>query len=328
MANNLNLSKSKKVKNDEFYTRLCDIEKELHHYKEHFRDKVVYCNCDDPYESNFTVFFLMHFRQYGLKRLICTCYEGSPITNQWLSLYNFEDEAEKTTRHAYWIDVSHMDLDPYEVVDENAVREVLNKKKLVRRLQGNGDFHSEECIELLKQADILCTNPPFSKFRSYINLLIKYDKKFLIIGNQNAITYKEIFPLIKENRIWLGYNHVHTFIQKDGSVKKFGNIEWFSNLEHTKRHEPLLLYKPYDPTSHLKYDDFDAINICKLDDIPYDYDGVMGVPITFLDKYCPEQFEIIGVANHGSDNQYDLFKPKINGKEIFKRILIRKIEEN
>ena len=220
-----------------------------------------------------------------------------------------------------------MDLDPYEVVDENAVREVLNKKKLVRRLQGNGDFRSKECIELLKQADILCTNPPFSKFRSYINLLIKYDKKFLIIGNQNAITYKEIFPLIKENRIWLGYNHVHTFIQKDGSVKKFGNIEWFTNLEHTKRYEPLLLYKSYDPTSHLKYDDFDAINICKLDDIPYDYDGVMGVPITFLDKYCPEQFEIIGVANHGSDNQYDLFKPKINGKEIFKRILIKKIKE-
>lgn len=326
MAKNKNLSKAKKAKNDEFYTQLSDIENELKHYKDHFRDKVVYCNCDDPYESNFTFFFLNKIKEYGIKRVICTCYDGSPIANQQLSLYDYEEEAEKTTKHAHVIDISQGDLEFCEIVDCETIQEVLKKKKLVHRLHGNGDFRSEECVELLKEADIVCTNPPFSQFRSFVNLLMEYDKKFLIIGNQNAITYKEIFPLIKENKIWLGTssNKVMKFevpdsyepntkpTQKElkesrisGKFVKVSGITWFTNLEHSKRNEELVLWKRYaeEPDHFPKYDNYDAINVDKVVEIPMDYDGVMGVPITFLDKYNPEQFEIVG---QGQGNLYRL----------------------
>ena len=253
------LSSAKKAKNDEFYTQLSDIENELKHYKDHFKDKVVFCNCDDPEESNFWFFFRRKFEDYGLKKLISTHYveNGSSYA---LITYSKNGTIQKI------------------------------------KLEGNGDFRSEECKKYLEEADIVCTNPPFSLFREYVAQLMEYDKKFLIIGNQNAITYKEIFPLIKDNKLWLGMNPVKEFKKPDGTIQKFGNICWFTNLTNNKRNEELILFRRYsdDPSKYPKYDNYDAINVDKVADIPCDYNGVMGVPITFLDKYNPNQFEIVG----------------------------------
>lgn len=263
-----NLHKAKVNKNDEFYTRMEDISKELSNYKRHFKDKVIFCNCDDPEWSNFWIFFHQSFEAYGLKKLIATHYnaDGSPS-------YVMEYEGGN-------------DVDP--------------KDWHQRQLKGNGDFASEECIELLNQCDIVITNPPFSKFREYISLLMKHDKKFIIIGNKNAITYKEFFPLLKDNKVWEGYNMVKEFLKPDGTYQKFGNIGWFTNLDIPKRHESLIdtLRYQYDkhPELYQKYDNYDAINVDKIKDIPYDYYGVMGVPITFMDKYNPKEFEIVGLA--------------------------------
>ncbi|MBE5885999.1 MAG: modification methylase [Lachnospiraceae bacterium] len=263
MAKNTNLHKAKDAKNDEFYTQISDIEKELKHYKGHFKGAVVFCNCDDPEWSNFWKYFHLNFEFLGLKKLITTHYETEKPS------YKMEYEGGNDA------DCSVGTITP---------------------LMQNGDFRSPECVELLKEADIVVTNPPFSLFREYVAQLMEYGKKFVVIGSMNAITYKEIFPLLKNNHMWLGCNSVKEFVQPDGSIKKFGNILWFTNLDIAKRHEELDLIEKYSPEKYPKYDNYDAINVDKVTDIPCDYDGVMGVPITFLDKYNPEQFVIVGMS--------------------------------
>ena len=285
MRKNTNLNNAKREKNDEFYTLYKDIEKELKHYKEHFKNKIVYCNCDNPKKSNFWKYFYDNFNSLELKKLIATYYD--PDNNSY----------------------------KYEYDGANIKTEALN---------GNGDFRSEECIDILKQSDLIITNPPFSLFREYIGQLIKYEKKFLIIGNLNAFTNKELFPYIRDNKIWLGVNTVKSFEQPDNTLKKIGNINWYTNLDHNKRHNKLVLNRIYTPEEYPKYDNYDAINVNKTKDIPKNYYEVMGVPITFIYKYNPEQFEIIGELNHGCDNIYDLGKPVINGKEYYSRLLIKR----
>ena len=332
---NKNLNAAKEAKKDEFYTQLPDIENELRHYKEHFRGKTVLCNCDDPYESNFFKYFALNFNSLGLKKLMATCYDGSPIMGQELQLFTFDDEGEDK-RIAYKVEITEVtDTNGDGVVNLADVQYLLqNDKNVLTLLKGHGDFRSAECIEMLKEADIVCTNPPFSLFREYLAQLIKYEKKFIIIGHQNALTYKEVFPLIQSNKIWLGYgfkggatHFVSPYEDKatagdhrKGMIRVSG-VHWFSNLDHKKRHEELILFKNYNPDDYPKYDNYDAINVNKTQDIPCDYDGVMGVPITFLDKYNPEQFEIVG-------NEDSLGIPKgrgyVNGKRMYSRIFIRR----
>lgn len=296
---NTNLQAAKTAKKDEFYTQLTDIEKELRHYKEHFRDKVVLCNCDDPRVSNFVRYFVLNFEHLGLKRLISTCYKHQDIDL-------FGDHSEE--KAVYLI---------YEGGKDDNGAPDFNKLDVLP-LKGDGDFRSQECIELLKQADIVVTNPPFSLFREYVAQLMKYEKKFLIIGPQNAIKYKEIFPLLKSNNIWLGYNNGsktylvpndyenNTFIENNKKYTKLGNTIWFTNLETSKLYEELILYKSYTPESNPKYENYDAIHVDKVAAIPCDYNGIMGVPISFLDKYCHNQFEIIGIAEGDSGKELGL----------------------
>lgn len=296
---NTSLRAARKVKNDEFYTRLEDINEEMNHYEDKFRGKVVFCNCDDPKWSNFWKYFHLNFSVLGLKKLISTHYDKTEPT------YKME----------------------YTGGNDNDI-EVGVKTPL----EGNGDFRNKECLDLLDECDIVVTNPPFSLFRTYVATLMEHNKKFLIIGNKNAITYKEFFPLLKENKVWLGCTNVKEFLQPDGSIKKFGNIGWFTNLDVAKRHEKLILRKHYTPEEYPKYDNYDAIEVSKVSDIPVDYDGVMGVPITFLDKFNPNQFEIIGADEaEGTGFSQGLFiegsKYKqcyANGARIYKRIFIRK----
>lgn len=307
MAKNTNLGQAKKAKKDEFYTQLTDIEKELRHYKDHFAGKTVLCNCDDPKVSNFFVYFVRNFKELGLKRLITTCYK-----NTQPDLFSQHDE-----EHAVWLD--------YQGGDDNNP-DVAAIAATARPLKGDGDFRSAECIELLKEADIVVTNPPFSLFREYVAQLVKYEKKFLIIGHQNALKYKEIFPYIKENKIWLGYgfsggaghfinNHYEDYASAGNHIEgmiRVSGVVWYTNLEHSKRHEKLDLYKIYNPVDYPKYENYDAINVDKTSDIPADYFGKMGVPITFMDKYSPDQFEIIGVgiANLGLSIGIEPYKPE------------------
>lgn len=311
---NKNLNQAKNAKKDEFYTQLVDIENELKHYKTHFKDKVVLCNCDDPRVSNFFHYFSYNFKQLGLKKLITTCYK-----NQNRDLFSQND-----SERAIWLEYYG---------DKNGNR-VPNPEEIgIHFFEGDGDFRSKECIELLKQADIVVTNPPFSLFREYVAQLMKYEKKFVIVGHQNAIHYKEIFPLIKENKLWLGYGFkggaAHFFSRyedtatagdhREGMIRVSG-VNWFTNLEIPKRHEDMILYKSYNSEEYPKYDNFDAINVNKTSEIPMDYDGILGVPITFLDKYNPEQFEILGTST------MDMSKgaPYVAGKRIYERILIRR----
>jgi len=302
---NSNLHTAKKMKNDEFYTQLTDIENELKHYKEHFRNKVVYCNCDDPIESNFFKYFSLNFEHLGLKKLISTGYK----------------ENGKGVVYVYEGDKNGNRMPDLEEIE-------------VKELQGNGDFRSQECIEFLKESDIVVTNPPFSLFRDYVATLVEYNKQFLIIGNKNAITYKEIFPLIKENKLWLGISSPNEYRLPNGEITKQVNglCKWFTNLEHKKRNYPLDLYMKYSNEYYKKYDNYDAIEVSKTCEIPMDYEGVMGVPITFLDKYNPEQFEIIGLsASAGYDKNIVGLEFKgikdarciVNGKNVYARIFIR-----
>ena len=304
MVKNNNLHNAKKAKNDEFYTRLEDIEKEMCHYREHFRGKVIYCNCDDPKESNFFKFFSLQFEFLGLKKLISTGYKE----NGHGVAYIYEGDKNENN-----------------LPDDSEIR--------TYELQGNGDFRSEECIEFLKEADVVVTNPPFSLFREVVAQLVEYNKKFLLLGNNNAITYKEIFPLIMSNKMWLGYSNNKTmeFVLSDSyekwdrieNGKKIGKvpaISWFTNLEHDHRNRPLDLTQRYDPRYYPKYDNYDAIECSKVMDIPRDYDGVIGVPITFLDKYCPKQFRIVRFRK-GLDDK-DL---SIKGYCPYFRILIQKV---
>lgn len=287
---NKNLNFAKVAKNDEFFTQLTDIEKELQHYKDHFKDKIVYCNCDDYRWSNFFQYFSLNFEFLGLKKLVTTHYNSEGVA------YKFE---------------------------------ISKDSKIETPLKENGDFRSEECVEILQSCDIVVSNPPFSIFREYVELMVKYDKKYLIIGNMNAITYKENFKLIKENKQWLGVTNPKEFVQPDKSIKKFGNICWFTNLLHNKRNEKLFLYKEYNKSDYPKFDNYDAINVDKTVDIPKNYYKVVGVPISFLVKYNPQQFEIVGidrVLTYEKTGKVSRFF--INGLEIYARILIKLIQNN
>jgi hypothetical protein len=317
---NKNLNAAKAAKMDEFYTQMKDIERELQHYWPHFCDKVVLCNCDDPYESNFFKYFALHFNHLGLKKLICTCYNGSPIMGKELSLFALDGNGEKK-KIAYKVEITEVsDLNGDGAIDLADVEYLIqNDKNVLSSLKGNGDFRSKECKELLQQADIVVTNPPFSLFREYISQLVEYQKKFLIIGNMNALHYKEVFPLIKENKVWTGYkpfsggmnmiqapNSFDPAKTKSYSINERGEIIknimgciWFTNLDHNKRHEELDLVCHYSPEEYPTYYNYDAIDVAKVQEIPLDYPGNMGVPDTFLDKYNPDQFEIIGLGRDG-----------------------------
>ena len=311
------LQAAKVAKQDEFYTQLDDIAKELRYYKQHFKGKVVLCNCDDPYESNFFKYFALNFNQLGLKKLIATCYNGSPIAGDELPLL-FEIEESEPKKIAYKVEITEVqDYNNDGAVNLADVQYLIqNDKNVLSLLKGNGDFRSQECIELLKEADIVVTNPPFSLFREYVAQLVKYDKKFLIIGNQNALTYKECFKLVKENNMWLGVS-IHSgdreFMipptyevrSKSLRVDEKGNryirvvgVRWFTNLDYPQRHEDLDLYKQYTPEEYPTYENYDAINVNKTGEIPIDFEGIMGVPITFMDKYNPDQFEILGMCEN------------------------------
>lgn len=261
MAKSDNLRKAKDTKNDEFYTQLTDVSKELMHYKKHFKGKIVFCNCDDPTWSAFWKYFHLNFKELDLKKLISTHYDKNEPTYKMEYIGGNDNDIETGVKTP---------------------------------LEGNGDFRNQECIELLKASDIVVTNPPFSLFREYVAQLIEYNKQFLIIGSINAVTNKQFFPFIQSESVWLGYNSVHEFLQPDGTLKKFGNIGWYTNLDIIKRHEKLILWKNYVEADYPKYVNYPAINVDKVTDIPVDYDGVMGVPVSFMNKYCPEQFEIIG----------------------------------
>ncbi len=334
--NNINLQCAKNSRDDEFYTTYDTIESELSHYTKHFCNKVVLCNCDDPFESNFCKFFLRNFNRLKLKRLICTSYYASKIASTQLPIVANGD-ACSSYGCGYVLDTEKF-CDDEDISDE-IISEQLSKSGVILPLKGDGDFRSPECIEYLMLSDIVVTNPPFSLFKELVSLLMKYRKSFLLIGNQNALTYKEIFPLIQNNEVWTGYRfgemkfrvpdtseprETRFWIDETGQKwRSLGNAMWLTNLDNDRRHKVLKLTKKYTPEEYPKYDLYDAINVKRVADIPYDYPGIMGVPITIIDKYNSEQFEIIGEANHGSDNEYDLFKPTVNGKLLFKRILIR-----
>lgn len=333
-AKNKNLHKASKAKEDEFYTQLTDIEKELKYYKKQFKDKVVYCNCDDPRVSSFFHYFSYNFEKLGLKKLIATCYK-----NQNMDLFS-QNDSEQAISLEYYGDKNDNNIpDPAEIG--------------INKLEGDGDFRSPECIELLKQADIVVTNPPFSLFREFVAQLVKYQKKFLIIGNTNATKYNDIFKLIKDDKIRTGYTNFNVgmffivpdererfhHINEDGKkIARVSTACWFTNLDVSKHQDNLILYKKYSPDEYPKYDNLDAINVNKYPEIPVDYDGIMGVPITFIDKYNPKQFEIIGIFDdkreksdafvQGTptyvDEQHKKYVgPVLNGKALYTRLLIR-----
>jgi len=313
---NKNLNAAKVAKMDEFYTQMTDIERELQHYWPHFRGKVVFCNCDDPYESNFFKYFALHFNHLGLKKLICTCYNGSPVQGNELMI-DFGDFSEEPKKVAYKVEITEVkDMNGDGAVDLSDVKYLLKNDKNVISILKTGDFRDPECIELLKEADIVVTNPPFSLFREYIAQLMEYGKKFLIIGNMNAIHYKEVFPLIKDNKIWTGYKPFgggmnmiqisegfdptktksYTINERGQIIKNIMGCIWFTNLDIKKRHEDLDLVCRFSPEEYPKYDNYNAIDISRVQDIPFDYEGIMGVPDTILGQFNPDQFEIIGLG--------------------------------
>jgi len=336
-SKNRNLQEARSSKKDEFYTQLPDIERELKHYKPHFKGKIVYCNCDDPRVSNFFHYFSHNFEKLGLRKLIATCYK-----NQDMDLFS-QNNSEQAICLVYDGDKSGNNLPDTDEIG-------------ITHLKGDGDFRSDECIAILKQADIVVTNPPFSLFREYVAQLMEFDKKFLIIGNQNAISYKEIFEFVKEDRIWLGYNNgdmafiVPDYYEArdtrfwiDDSGRKWrslGNACWYTNLDISKRHEDLVLYETYSPEKYPTYVNYDAIDVSQTKDIPADYDGAMGVPITFLDKHNPKQFEIIGssrtlgrpMSEFASKGTYSQGGPRFyldNGdgtyRRMYDRLVIRRL---
>lgn len=314
---NKNLHDAKAAKKDEFYTRIEDISNELRHYRDFFRGKSVLCNCDDPYESNFFKFFALNFNSWGLRRLTATCYDGSPVAGSELRLPFDVETAQAKKRTAHKIVITEVpDINGDGAVDLADVDLLIrNRANVLTRLSGNGDFRSPECVAMLREADVVVTNPPFSLFREYLAQLIEYDKKFLIIGSQNNVTYKDVFLLLMQNKVWLGYNSGEmafrvpqnyeardTRYWQDETGQKWrsmGNISWYTNIDHKKRHEELDLYKKFNEEEYQSFDNYNAININKVADIPYDYDGIMGVPITFMDKYNPDQFEILGLTQIG-----------------------------
>ena len=281
---NNNLNAAKAAKNDEFYTSLNSVENELRHYNEHFKNKVVLCNCNDAAHTGFAIYFALKFEVLGLKELICTEYNS----NGHGFVYRYHGEKKG---------------DYIPLVEE------WDKAQL----EGDGGFNSAEGLSLIDEADIIATNPPFSLFRDFITILLERDKKFIIIGNMNAITYNEVFPSIRDNKLWLGTQYVKEFVSDSGETKRFGNILWYTNLDYKKRHEPLILYKNYNEEEYPHYDNYDGIEVSKTCDIPMDYEGVMGVPVSFLDKWCPDQFEIVDRLN----------APVVKGNKIYKRLMIK-----
>lgn len=323
MAGNSNLQDSRAAKADEFYTPLSMIENELKHYKNHFKDKIVLCNCDDPRVSNFFRYFVMYFDVLELKKVIATCYK-----NDDADLFS-QENTEKAVYLEYDGSLKYTGEEDFAKIP-------------CKELKGNGDFRSSECVEFLKEADIVVTNPPFSLFKEYIPFLFKYNKKFLVIGNLNSSTYMEIFPLIQTNKLWTGCNSGHFWFQVpehyaekktdfkiENGVKyrRMGNICWYTNLDLEKRHEFLETGRRFNQNEYQKYDNFDAIHINEVTDIPMDYDGIMGVPITFLTKYNPSQYKILGKLDAGTEsNVWDLAKPILNGVAKYKRLAIQKIK--
>lgn len=359
MAGNSNLHMSRNDKADEFYTQLSLVESELKHYRHHFKGKTVLCNCDDPYESNFFKYFAMNFNALGLKKLITTCFATSPVTGKefqyfvdndgQLSFIPSENNAlvqDGNGRKPYKVEIT-------EVTDENGDGRIdladveflmRNKKNTMTLLDGDGDFRSPECVELLKEADIVVTNPPFSLFRDYMALLMEHNKQFAIIGNQNAITYREVLPLIRDSKVWLGYNNGHFWFKVPDSYeekktdlkidengqkwRRMGNICWFTNLDIEKRHEDMTLFRTYSPEAYPKYDNYDAIEVNRTVDIPCDYYGIMGVPITFMQYFNPNQFEILGDSRYHDGQDFSDDINVINGKTLYRRILIRRKQVN
>lgn len=343
MAKNIGLSKAKDAKKDEFYTSYDDIQLEINHYEDKFKGKTVLCNCDDPFESNFCKFFLRNFNYLGLKRLICTSYSTSPIIGRQMTLFDLMNEPV-IMGNGYVMDIKEVPMANGRGISDEDIDSLLkSKKRGVKKLKGDGDFRSDECIEYLKQADVVVTNPPFSLFREYVAQLVQYKKDFLIIGNVNAITYKEIFPLIKNNKLWLGAS-IHSgdrkfYVPDDYPLKASGcgvepdgrkfirvkGVRWFTNLDYAIRHEELVLYKRYygNEEDYPRYDNYDAINVDKTADIPKDYFEDMGVPITYMDKYNPEQFDVVG-------SDFDLANPVDlgNGKRGTGRFYLEKTLDN
>ena len=356
MAGNSALSAAVKAKKDEFYTQLTDIEKEMRYYRKHFKGKTVLCNCDDPFESNFFKYFVLNFNRLGLKKLIATCYATSPIMGQQLSLFDVVGGDEDKKGKPYKAVVTKV----YDVTGDGGV-DMFDVAELFKSYEneltefyGDGDFRSEECLALLDEADIVVTNPPFSLFREYMAVLMEHEKHFIIIGNVNAITYKEVFPLIMENRLWFGAS-IHSGDRKfyvpddyplnaagcgiDSDGRRFIRVKavrWYTNLDYKQRHEEMILVKRYSPETYPQYDNYDAINVDKTSDIPCDYAGVMGVPITFMDKYNPDQFEIVGMAagnTRATGFYFNVpYEPHpedrggcgvVNGKRVYARYLIR-----
>lgn len=313
MAGNRKLNSAKTARKDEFYTQLSDIEKELRHYKKHFQGKTVFCNCDDPFESNFFKYFVLNFNRLGLKKLMATCYTGSPIAGKQLSIFDILDGSTEENKNKPYkaIVTTVYDKTGDGGVDMLDVAELFKSgENELTELEGDGDFRSPECMSLLDEADIVVTNPPFSLFREYVATLVEHKKSFILIGNQNAIKYKEIFPLLQNNEIWLGYGfqgNVAFFDSpyedvavssqhKEGLIRVSG-VMWFTNLDIKKRHEDMILVKRYNADDYVKYDNYDAIDVPKAADIPCDYAGKMGVPITFMTQFNPDQFELIGCSD-------------------------------
>lgn len=353
MAKNIELGAARLAKKDEFYTQLTDIEKEMRYYKKHFHGKTVLCNCDDPFESNFFKYFVLNFNRLGLKKLIATCYNGSPIAGQQLSLFDYMDgdTSNKEENRPYKAVVTTVyDKTGNGGVDMLDVAELFKSgENELTELIGNGDFRSEECLALLDEADIVVTNPPFSLFREYVSMLMEHQKHFIIIGNVNAITYKEIFPLIMKNQLWFGAS-IHSGDRKfyvpddyplnasgcgiDEDGKRFirvKGVRWYTNLDLKQRHEEMILVKYYSQEQYPVFDNYNAVEVSKTTDIPCDYPGIMGVPITFMDKYNPDQFEIIGAtesegkgfSNGLWDEDSGIAQPLIKGIRKYKRLFIR-----
>lgn len=321
MAGNKSLNAAAAAKQDEFYTQISDIEKELRHYRKHFAGKTILCNCDDPFESNFFKYFVLNFNRLGLAKLIATCYSGSPIVYTQMNLFGDPEEVVQAEREKkpYKVEVTQV----YDTTGDGGV-DMLDVAELFRTgknsldlLEGDGDFRSPECLALLDEADIVVTNPPFSLFREYVATLMEHKKEFIIIGNQNGITYKEIFPHFMKNEIWLGYGfdrgNAYFSIPKENAreyasgvydastgLVKFRNCAWFTNLDIKKRHEELILVKRYHSDNYPRYDNYDAIEVSKTADIPCDYPGLMGVPITYMTIHNPDQFEIVGISDRDS----------------------------
>lgn len=324
MANNSDLQSAQKARKDEFYTGLVDVSAELKYHRKSFKDKVVLCNCDDPFESNFFKYFALNFNKLGLKKLIATCYKGSPVVATQLSFFDGMEASvelnKEANKKAYKIVITEVpDVNGDGAIDITDVEWLIkNGNNVLTELEGDGDFRSDECVELMKEADIVCTNPPFSLFREFVALLEELHKQYLIIGNVNAITYKEFFPLIKDGKVWMGAS-IHSGDREfrvpddyplnaagcrvdENGVKyiRVKGVRWWTNMDYRKRHEEMDLYKKYTSEEYPKYDNYDAINVNTTAEIPRDYFDVMGVPITWLDRHCPEQFDIIGIAKRGA----------------------------